>query len=64
MGRILCPYHVGLAIPGGNGRESSDRTYSAGELNSGSEAQIAADVVDGCRVAFVIYGDLIRSGKC
>ena len=63
MGRILCPYHVGLVIPGGKGRESLDRTCSAGELNSGSEAQIAADVVDGCRVAFVIYGDLFMSGK-
>ena len=63
MGRILCSYHVGHVTPDGNGRESSNRIYSAADVTSGSEAQIVADVVAGCRVAFVIYGDLFMSGK-
>lgn len=45
------------------GRTSVEGIYSAGDVNQGTEAQIATAVGDGCRVAITIYNDLIKSGR-
>lgn len=53
----------GYVITDKSGRTSVEGIYSAGDVTSGTEAQIATAVGDGCRVAISIYRDLLKAGK-